>query len=212
MTFFQKTFYFLVKSFFFICLKVYNRLSIRWGTSLPDRNVIVIANHCSNLDPVVMGAVFPRRVRFLGKSELFEPFLFGSMVRALGVVPVDKQDSQSAGTALKAFLRLLKEGENVLLFPEGGRSLDGKLKPLEGGAALIAMKSGAPIVPAFVSGTFEAMPPGAKWVKPVHLAVVFGETIETGEYMSLGREGRNKLVIKLQETLESLESLALELK
>ena len=160
MTFFQKTFYFLVKSFFFICLKVYNRLSIRWGASLPDRNVIVIANHCSNLDPVVMGAVFPRRVRFLGKSELFEPFLFGSMVRALGVVPVDKQDSQSAGTALKAFLRLLKEGENVLLFPEGGRSLDGKLQPLEGGAALIAMKSGAPIVPAFVSGTFEAMPPG----------------------------------------------------
>jgi len=212
MTFFQKTFYFLVKWFFFICLKVYNRLSIRWGTSLPDRNVIVIANHCSNLDPVIMGAVFPGRVRFLAKSELFEPFLFGSMVRALGAVPVDKQDSQSAGTALKAFLKLLKEGENVLLFPEGGRSLDGKLKPLEGGAALIAMKSGAPIVPAFVTGTFEAMPPGAKWVKPVHLAVVFGETIETGEYMSLGREGRNKLVKKLQETLESLESLALELK
>ena len=142
MTLSNKLFYFFVKWFFYISLKVYNRISTRWLSPLPRRNYIVIANHCSNLDPVVMGAIFPGRLRFLAKSELFEPFIFGSMVRALGATPVQKQDSQSAGAALRAFLKLLDDGENVLLFPEGGRSLDGKLQPLEGGAALIAMKSG----------------------------------------------------------------------
>jgi len=96
----------------------------------------------------------------------------------------------------------------VLLFPEGARSLDGKLQPLEGGAALIAVKSGAPVVPAFVAGTFEAMPPGAKFVKPLHLSVIVGETIETSDYASLGREGRDKLLKKLEEELASLEPKA----
>jgi 1-acyl-sn-glycerol-3-phosphate acyltransferase len=155
-----------------------------------------------------MGAIFPGRLRFLAKAELFEPFIFGSMVRALGATPVLKQDSQSAGAALRAFLKLLDDGENVLLFPEGGRSLDGKLQPLEGGAALIALKSGAPVVPAFVAGTFEAMPPGSKFVKPLHLSVVVGETIETAEYARLGREGRDLLLKKLEEELVSLEPRA----
>lgn len=208
MTLSNKLFYFFVKWFFYISLKVYNRISIRWLSPLPRRNYIVIANHCSNLDPVVMGAIFPGRLRFLAKAELFEPFIFGSMVRALGATPVLKQDSHSAGAALRAFLKLLDDGENVLLFPEGGRSLDGKLQPLEGGAALIALKSGAPVVPAFVAGTFEAMPPGSKFVKPLHLSVVVGETIETAEYARLGREGRDLLLKKLEEELVSLEPRA----
>jgi 1-acyl-sn-glycerol-3-phosphate acyltransferase len=208
MTLFNKVFYFFVKWSFYISLKVYNRLSIRWISCLPQRNCIVIANHCSNLDPVIMGAIFPGRLRFLAKAELFEPFIFGSMVRALGAIPVSKQDSQSAGAALRTFMKLLDGGENVLLFPEGGRSLDGRLQPLEGGAALIAMKSGAPVVPAFVAGTFEAMPPGAKFVKPLHLSVVVGKTIETADYINLGREGRDLLLRKLGEELASLEPVA----
>jgi len=108
MTLSNKLFYFLVKWFFYIALKAYNRISIRWFSPLPRRNYIVIANHCSNLDPVVLGAIFPGRLRFLAKSELFEPFIFGSMVRALGAIPVQKQDSQSAGAALRTFLKLLE--------------------------------------------------------------------------------------------------------
>lgn len=212
MTVFNKVFYFLVKYFFFITLKIYNRLTVKWTSPLPHGNVIVIANHCSNLDPVIMGAVFPYRLRYLAKAELFEPFLFGNMIRALGAIPVQKQDSQSAGAALRAFLKLLNEGENVLLFPEGGRSLDGKLQPLEGGAALIALKSGAPILPAFIAGTFEAMPPGAKWVKPLPLTIVFGDVIDTSEYVSLGKAGRNKLLDHLQANLFSLEESVLAVK
>lgn len=205
MTLFNRIFYFFVKWSFFICLKVYNRISIRWKAPLPERNVIVIVNHSSNLDPVVMGAVFPRRLRYLAKEELFRSLIFGGMIRALGAIPVRKQDSQSAGTALRAFMNLLKDGENVLLFPEGGRSLDGKLQPLEGGAALIALKTGAPVIPVFIAGTFQAMPPGSKWVKPVKISVVLGEAIDTLPFMEEGKGGRDRLLARFEEALVSLE-------
>ncbi len=88
---------------------------------LPDRNVIVIANHCSNLDPVIMGAVF--RVRY-GKIGAFGAVPFWSMVRWLSVpCPWINRDSQSAGGGFKAFLKLLKRGENVLLFPQKAEPL-----------------------------------------------------------------------------------------
>ncbi len=205
MTLVNRIFYFFVKWFFFICLKIYNRMSVEWKTPLPERNVIVIVNHCSNLDPAVMGAIFPRRLRYLAKEELFGPRIFGGMIRALGAIPVRTQDSQSAGTALRTFLNLLNDGENVLLFPEGGRSLDGRLQPLEGGAALIAMKSGAPVVPVFITGTFQAMPPGAKWIKPVKISVLLGEAIDTLPYIQEGREGRARLLERFEKTLISLE-------
>lgn len=70
------------------------------------------------------------------------------------------------------------------------------------------MKSGAPVVPVFVAGTFEAMPPGAKFVKPLHLSVVVGETIDTTDFTSRGREGRDLLLKKLEEELISLEPKA----
>ena len=206
MTLFHRIFYFFVKWFFFICLKLYNRMTVRWKAPLPERNVIVIVNHCSNLDPAVMGAIFPRRLRYLAKAELFRSGIFGGMIRALGAIPVQTRDSQSAGTALRAFLNLLKDGENVLLFPEGGRSLDGKLQPLEGGAALIAMKSGAPVVPVFIAGTFEAMPPGVKWIKPGKISVLLGEAIDTLPYIEDGREGRARLLERFEKTLISLEA------
>ena len=206
MNLFNRVFYFFVKWFFFIALKVYNRLSITWTEDLPSRNVIVAANHTSNLDPVIMGAVFPRRLRYLAKEELFRPFLFGSAIRALGSIPVKRSDNQSAASALRTFLKLLESGENVLIIPEGGRSTDGRMQPLEGGVALIALKSGAPIVPAFITGAFEAMPPGRRWVKPGKLSITFGEAINTADYGKFGGEARGRLLNDLSDIFASFES------
>jgi 1-acyl-sn-glycerol-3-phosphate acyltransferase len=205
MRFYNKACYFLVKWFFFIVLKIYNRLTVRMLAPLPEENFILIANHCSHLDPLVIGAAIPGRLRFLAKAELFEPLFLGTILRLIGVVPVHKQDSQSAGTTLRAFLKILEEGENVVIFPEGGRSQDGKLQPLEGGAALIALKSGAPVVPAFAAGTFEAMPVGVKKVKPGRLSVVIGKPIDTNEYINLGKKGREQLLGRMSRELASLE-------
>lgn len=211
MKLFNGFFYYLIKWFFFILLKMYNRLTVRQLSPLPEGNFILIANHCSHLDPIVVGVAIPGRLRFLAKAELFEPLFLGTVLKLLGVVPVLKQDSQSAGATLRAFLKVLSEGENVVIFPEGGRSSDGKLQPLEGGAALIALKSGAPVVPAFVAGTFEAMPVGKKMVKPLRLSVVIGEAIETSEYAEMGKKGRELLLEKMSSRLSALEAPARDL-
>ncbi|WP_024822121.1 MULTISPECIES: lysophospholipid acyltransferase family protein [Aminobacterium] len=201
-------FYKLAKLFCFLVLKIYNRLTVIWKKSLISTSpVIVAANHCSNLDPVIIGAVFPRRLRYLAKSELFTIPGLSLLIRILGAIPVVKQNSQSAGAALKAFLELLEQGENVLLFPEGARSRDGGLQPLEGGVALIAMKSGAPIIPAYIQGSFQSMPPGARFVRPTRIKVTFGPAIVPAE-RTIGlssKEGRLKLLEDVEEALKKLE-------
>ncbi|MDR2137862.1 MAG: 1-acyl-sn-glycerol-3-phosphate acyltransferase, partial [Synergistaceae bacterium] len=175
---FDKIFYSAVRMFFKVFFLFYNRLSTQWTEPLPkDRNVIVACNHCSNLDPLIVGVAFPRRLRYFAKEELFRPFLFGRIIRTLGAVPVSRVDKTSAAAALKGFFRFLEEGQDVLIFPEGSRSPDGTLQPLEGGVGLIAAHAGAVIVPAFVKGTYEAMTPGSNWVKPRKIKVTFGKPL-----------------------------------
>ena len=205
---FNKIFYELTRIFFKIIFFVYNRLSVKWEAPLPECDrYIVAANHCSNLDPVVVGINFPRQLKYLAKDELFRPFLFGSIIRILGAVPVLQEDRNASAAALKKCLSLLNSKESVILFPEGSRSPDGKLKPLEGGTALISLKTGVPIIPAFVTGTFEAMPSGSAWVKPKKIRLYFGKAIypssDTGEKSS--KEARDELTQELTNVLSEME-------
>ena len=205
---FDKLFYQLVRFFFRIVFLIYNRASVKWLTPLPESDrYIVAANHCSNLDPVLVGANFPRQLKYLAKDELFRPFFFGKIIRILGAIPVLQEDSKAAAAALKGFLNLLKEGNSVILFPEGSRSQDGKLKPLEGGAALISIKSGVPIIPAYVSGTFEAMPSGVAWVKPKKIRLFFGKAIyPPADSEKSSKEAREELTRTLTKVLSDMEN------
>lgn len=202
---FKRAFYVLTQTFFRIILIIYNRLSIRWESALPDEpKYIVAANHCSNLDPIIVGITFPRRLRYLAKEELFRPFLFGRILRILGAVPVLQSDDVAAAAALKMFFKLLDDGESVVLFPEGTRSPDGQLKPLEGGAALISLHAGVPIIPAFITGSFDAMPSGAAIVKPVKLVIHYGQAIYPTKGKS-SKAAREELTMRLYESLSQME-------
>jgi 1-acyl-sn-glycerol-3-phosphate acyltransferase len=204
----NKFIYQFVKTFFWIVFMVYNRVSVKWEAPLPKSDrYIVAANHCSNLDPVLIGANFPRQLRYLAKDELFRPFFFGKIIRILGAIPVLQEDSRAAAAALKSFLHLLQGGESVILFPEGSRSPDGRLKPLEGGAALISIKSGVPLIPAYVSGTFEAMPSGAAWVKPSKIRLYFGEAVyPPADNEKSSKEIREELTQTLTKALSEMEN------
>jgi 1-acyl-sn-glycerol-3-phosphate acyltransferase len=205
----DKIFYNLIRMFFKVLFTLYNRLSIKWTECLPeDQNVIVACNHCSNLDPLIVGAAFPRRLRYFAKEELFRPFLFGKIIRILGAVPVSRADSSAAAAALKGFLRFLEEGSDVLIFPEGGRSADGKLQPLEGGVGLIAAHAKATVLPVFVKGTYDAMPPGAFLVKPCKITVTFGKPIVFDPEVHKGKGAREKIMTELASSLCALESEA----
>lgn len=205
----NKIFYCIVRNFLKIILIIYNRCTSRWHTKLdPNERFIVACNHASNLDPVIVGCFFPRRLRYFAKEELFTNWLFGTCIRALGAVPVSRQNNASAAGALKGFMKLYQDGSDVLIFPEGGRSLDGNLQPLEAGVALIAAHEHAPILPAFIHGSFRSMPPGSAFIKPTKLRITFGEPLRFSDEVYSSKEGRKIIMDSLNSAMKKLEAEA----
>lgn len=137
----------------------------------PERNYVVCPNHKSLNDPPLLGTCVKKPLRFMAKEELFENKLFGALIRTLGAFPVKRGEGDLA--ALKAAIKLLKDGENLVVFPEGARSPKEHLHKGKSGAALIAVKAGVDIVPVGISGTYK---PFSK------MTVRFGKPIELGEY------------------------------
>ena len=203
----SKIFYWIVKNFFKFLLIIYNRCSAKWLEKLPDNEKFIVAcNHASNLDPLIVGCFFPRMLRYLAKEELFTGWFLGTCIRALGAVPVSRASNASAAGALKGFMKLYQEGSDVLIFPEGGRTLDGKLQPLEAGVALIAAHEHAPILPVFIHGSFKAMPPGSAFVKPTKLRVTFGRPLRFSDEVYDSKSGRKIIMDSLTETFRQLEA------
>ena len=115
--------------------------------------LIVACNHVSYLDPPVLGTACPRRLQYMAKQELFSIPLLGAAIAAVGAYPVDRKGS--AKSAIKRSLDVLKEGGAIGIFPEGTRNRDGT-RPAQVGVALLAQLSGAPVLPACVTGTAHA--------------------------------------------------------
>ena len=205
---FSKILYWVVKNAYFVFFKVFNRLEILNEGRIPRlRPVILASNHSSNLDPPVIGSVFKDRLRYIAKASLFSPAPFGFVLRTLGAVPVSREDETKAGMVLKMFLRFLEKEENVLIFPEGKRSPDGHLQPLEGGVALLSLKSKRLVVPVYIRGTFLALPSGKSFPRAVKITVNYGFPIDPAE-IPVGvtdKEARSIFLERLAEEYRRLE-------
>lgn len=203
---FHKLLYFLVKNASFVFHTIYNRLSVRGRENIPDGTLVVASNHASNIDPPLIGGVFPRRLRYLAKESLFHNPLLGFLIDTLGAIPVKREDSQSAGAVMKMMLRLLEGGESLLLFPEGSRTPDGRLQPLEGGAALLSIKTGVPILPVYIAGSHAICPPGKILPRPAKLTVTFAAPLYPDSYdCANDREKRAAMMRDLEGILRGLE-------
>ena len=146
--------------------------------------VIFASNHLSFIDSVAIPVAAPRNVRFLAKATYFEgkgirAWLSRMFFTALGATPVRRGAGQAALDALEQQKRLLEGGEAVALYPEGTRSLDGRLYKGRTGVAFLALQTGAPVVPVGLIGTAEVMPVGARFprLKP-RVSVKFGAPID----------------------------------
>ena len=93
-----------------------------------------------------------------------------------------------------------------MIFPEGGRTLDGKLQPLEAGVAVIASHTKAPILPVFIHGSFKAMPPGSAFIKPTKIRITFGKPLRFSDEVYRSKEGRNIIMDSLTKTFKELEA------
>lgn len=154
-------------------LKVYFRISGEGTGHVPASGPFILAaNHVSYLDPLVLAATCPRPLHFVMLREFWEKPFLGWVCRQAGSFPVDP--GGPAAGALRRAVRLLREGRALGIFPEGGRSADGRLQPAKGGAALLALKTGVPLLPAAIIGAERAMPRGVFFPRPFKVRVRYG--------------------------------------
>jgi 1-acyl-sn-glycerol-3-phosphate acyltransferase len=137
--------------------------------------VLLVSNHSSVLDPPLIGGASSRQLSFLAKAELFRVPVFGALLRRLGARPLRRAGSDPA--AMRTALRVLEEGGALLVFPEGTRGPEGVLRPAKAGAGMLAVVSGASVVPVYVSGSGRAWPKGARLPRPTRVTVAFGEPL-----------------------------------
>jgi 1-acyl-sn-glycerol-3-phosphate acyltransferase len=144
-----------------------------------SRAYIVLSNHQSLLDIPVVAVTVPGSLRFVAKKELFRVPIWGRAMRQSGIISLDRGDRESAIRSLRAAAETLRQGIHIWMAPEGTRSLDGKLGKLKKGGFVLAMDTGARILPMAISGTLNVRRKHERnLVKGVHARVVFGAPIE----------------------------------
>jgi 1-acyl-sn-glycerol-3-phosphate acyltransferase len=141
------------------CFRMMYAVYFRWRVFNAERvppqgGVILASNHASFLDPPLVGSGLKRDINYLARESLFRYPGIGALLRSWNAVPVDRDGGGAKG--LKTILSRLLDGNGIILFPEGTRTLDGRLQPAQSGIGLIVIKSAAPVVPVRVFGTFEA--------------------------------------------------------
>ena len=142
---------------------------------------LIASNHASHLDPPLVGSQVARQMRFFARKTLWRNPVASWWLDRVETIPVER-DSGDVG-ALKRVLQALRENRAVVLFPEGTRSPDGHLQKPKAGVGLMACKSGVPVVPCRVFGSFEAFGKGSalpRFGTPV--TIVFGRPIPPGDY------------------------------
>ena len=133
---------------------------------------LVVGNHVSFLDPPLIGVAFPQAICYLARKTLFDHPIVGRILRSWNAIPVD-QDRPDM-TSLKKVIRNLRDGEKVLVFPEGSRSFSGEIDVGQPGVGLIVTKAQVPVVPMRIFGSHEALPRGGKRLVPSQITIVAG--------------------------------------
>ena len=184
--------YFLSYPFLFafvrLILRVLGRLRASGEHHVPRLGgVLYCPNHISDVDPTAIFVTAPRRCWMVGKKELFAIPLLGSWFACLQAIPIQRDSPDRA--ALRRIEEVLRSGEPVLLFPEGRLSEDGLLQHIQPGVALVALRTGTPIVPIGLEHTNGVMPYGKlvpRWSSDPIL-VTYGPPIDPKSFTEMSR-------------------------
>lgn len=153
---------------------------------------LLVSNHQSFFDPMIVALPIPREVHFMARDSLFRDPRFGRIIRHFNAFPV-KRGSADLG-AIKEALRRLKSGAVVTAFPEGTRTTDGGILPMHAGIVLLARRAAVPIVPTLVLGAFEAWHRSRRLPRLLPVLVAYGEPISTEQSAKLDDEACISLV------------------
>jgi 1-acyl-sn-glycerol-3-phosphate acyltransferase len=165
--------------------RLYGRYDLTGAWHLPASGpAIVVSNHPSDIDPIILGVAFPRPLHFMADAVQFQRGFVGRVIPRLGAFPVRK--GQADRNALRVALDLLAAGEVVALFPEGEMYADDTMHPFERGIGYLAAASGAPVVPAAITGSY-AISDG-RWLQRPTIRLTVGEPVDFGGIAGRGHD------------------------
>ncbi|MGA3170478.1 MAG: lysophospholipid acyltransferase family protein [Chthoniobacteraceae bacterium] len=173
---------------------------------IPNKGGCILAmNHESYLDPPLAGMCCRRAIYFLARKTLLDWPILGPIFPKINVVPVDQDRADMS--ALKTIIRLVRDGQCTIVFPEGSRTVDGKLQAAQPGLGLIIAKTLAPVVPMRIFGAHEAFPRGSKLPRLRPIRIVVGEPMvfSEGDLEGHGRDLYQRLSERVMERIASIE-------
>jgi 1-acyl-sn-glycerol-3-phosphate acyltransferase len=166
----------------------------------PNQTYIFTPNHQSLIEVPLFVTYLGRNPAYLGKKEVFKYPVFGTGIRLIGVIPVDRSNSPAAVESAKAATENLRRGKSYVVYPEGTRSKDGRLLPFKKGAFMMAIEAGVPVVPITISGATKIMPKAQIKVFPSTVHITIHEPISTAGY---SKENVVELMNRTRETVFS---------
>jgi len=189
-----------------ICYEAWFRGEVVGTDNIPASGPFLIAsNHTSHLDPPLVGAQIARQMRFFARKTLWSNPVASWWLDKVETIPVDR-DSGDVG-AIRRVLQALQEDRAIVLFPEGTRSPDGQLQKPKAGVGLLACKTGVPVVPCRIYGSFAAFGKGAKIPRfGTPITIVFGPPIFAAEYDD-PRAGKERYQVASQRMFERIAAL-----
>lgn len=201
----QKVLYFVVRNVIVGFCKLFWRVSVEGREHIPATGPFVLSPvHRSNIDTPLVAACTSRRVHYMGKQEMWKYKLSAAFFTAMGGIPVNRGAADR--DALRKSAEVLEAGEPLVIFPEGTRRSGPVVEEMFEGAAYVATKTGAPIIPVGIGGSEPAMPKGAKFIKPVKCVLVIGPPLypEATEPGKAPRRAVRELNGRLQAELQRL--------
>lgn len=157
-----------------------------------EGGALLLSNHQSHLDPVLVGLACNRRLNYLARVSLFRFAPFRWLIQSLDAIPIDRDGLGIAG--LKETLRRLKHEEIVLIFPEGTRTTDGEISPLKPGFCALARRGRVPLVPVAIEGAYQAWPRRRRFPLPARITIQFGRPILPEEFAEVDDRALVELV------------------
>ncbi|MCF6148526.1 MAG: 1-acyl-sn-glycerol-3-phosphate acyltransferase [Candidatus Kuenenia sp.] len=204
----------ILNNIFFLILKIVGIILLKLIFRIESVNrdyiprtgpLIVAANHFSYLDPIVLQTIFPRRISFL-MTEIYYEGKLNWLFKLLHCICVRQNGPNTA--SIRDGLKVLKKNGVLGIFPEGGVSKEGILQAGNPGIGFFVLKSDARVVPAFIMGTHEALPKGAKIPKITKIKINFGLPIDF-KNVGIGKNDREKIVQITNKIMKEIKKLSL---
>jgi 1-acyl-sn-glycerol-3-phosphate acyltransferase len=161
------------KGLLLLFFRLWFRLRVEGREHEPAQGgVLAVCNHASAVDPPIAGTALRRPARYMAKDELFKVPVLGAWLTSIGAFGVRRGEADRQ--SIRTSIQILQQNGVLVMFPEGTRSADGRLREPEPGAAMIALRAGATVLPMAVVGSHIAMPKGAKFPKRRPVVVKIG--------------------------------------